>query len=289
MAAQPEERDERDEENEEAPLGEFVSLSRRAARDLARGMDAERARWLVDYYYAIQDFRIQSQGEVRAVEQGFDEGSFEIGKWIAGEMKELEATIKSSLGAYALAQPAGEWAMSITGIGPVIAAGLLAHIDIEKAPTAGHIWRFAGLDPSVTWDKGQKRPWNASLKVLCWKIGDSFVKNRNRATDIYGKVYAERKAWESERNDRGVYAEAAAKSLATRKFKDVELRKLYESGRLPAGRIELRARRYATKLFLSHYQHVAYVVRFGEEPPKPYALTHLEHSHFIAPPNWPMA
>src|SRR5581483_161544 len=25
------------------------------------------------------------------------------------------------------------------------------HIDIEKAPTAGHIWRFAGLDPTLRW------------------------------------------------------------------------------------------------------------------------------------------
>jgi hypothetical protein len=44
---------------------------------------------------------------------------------------------------------------------------LLARIDIVKAPTAGHIWRYAGLDPTVRWNKGEKRPWNAGLKVLC--------------------------------------------------------------------------------------------------------------------------
>ena len=37
------------------------------------------------------------------------------------------------------------------GIGPVIAAGLLANIDIKQAPTVGHIWRFAGLDPTNKW------------------------------------------------------------------------------------------------------------------------------------------
>lgn len=56
---------------------------------------------------------------------------------------------------------------SIHGIGPVISAGLLAHIDIHRAVTVGHIWRFAGLDPSVKWLKKTKRPWNAGLKVLC--------------------------------------------------------------------------------------------------------------------------
>jgi hypothetical protein len=55
--------------------------------------------------------------------------------------------------------------------------------------------------------KGQKRPHNAKLKVLCWKIGDSFVKQQSRENDVYGKVYGERKRLELERNDAGLFAE----------------------------------------------------------------------------------
>ena len=52
----------------------------------------------------------------------------------------------------------------------------------------------AGLDPTVTWGKGERRPWNAELKVLCWKLGDSFVKVSNKEGALYGRIYRERKA-----------------------------------------------------------------------------------------------
>src|SRR5215471_1715049 len=133
------------------------TFERRARRDLAKGLDADQARWLVDFYYSIQDFRIQAQSQVRAIAQGADEGTFDIGIWLGDETESLEAEIRHALNAYSLAHVPGQWAQSITGIGPVIAAGLLAHIDITKAPTVGHIWRFAGLDPTVVWAPKTKR------------------------------------------------------------------------------------------------------------------------------------
>ena len=70
----------------------------------------------------------------------------------------------------------GPWAMATIGVGPVICAGVIARIDIHRAPTVGHIWRFAGLDPTQKWEKGKKRPWNTDLKRICWLLGESFVK-----------------------------------------------------------------------------------------------------------------
>ena len=62
------------------------------------------------------------------------------------------------------------WARSIYGIWPVLAAGLLAHIDIEQAPTVGHIWSFAGLDPTKKWQPKTTRPWNAArvMNTATW-------------------------------------------------------------------------------------------------------------------------
>jgi hypothetical protein len=198
----------------------------------------------------------------------------------------LENQIKRALDAYSGADAVGQWARSITGIGPVIAAGLLANIDISKAPTVGHIWRFAGLDPTVKWEKGQKRPWNASLKRLCFLIGESFVKVHNLESDTYGKVYSARKALEIERNEAGKYADQAAAALAAKNFrKDTEARKAYEGGRLPPARIHRRAARYATKLFLSGLHEVWYFNHFQTLPPKPYVISHLGHAHYIEPPN----
>lgn len=261
------------------------TLLRRARKDLAKGLNADQARFLVDYYYAIQDFRIRADGQVRAVDQGADEGTFEIGTWLSEQTFGLEEEIKHSLDAWSKAKPVGVWAHSIHGIGPVIAAGLLAHIDITRAPTVGHIWSYAGLNPDAKWNKGEKRPWNHSLKVLCWKIGDSFVKQRNRPNDMFGKVYEARKAQEIDKNLRGVFADQAANTLATKKIRDKETRAVYEAGRLPDGRIDLRARRYATKLFLSAYHEAAFFAEYGRLPVKPYAIEHLGHVHYKSPPN----
>jgi hypothetical protein len=234
-------------------------------KDLMKGLGAPQARWLVDFYYTVQDYRIQATGQIRALEAGADQG---VG----------DALAKASI--------PGEWARSIIGIGPVLAAGLLAHIDIEKAPTVGHIWSFAGYNPNMVWEKGQKRPFNAKLKVICWRIGDSFVKQSSNPNDIYGKVYRERKELEVTRNEQGLFADQAANALATRNIRDKDLKATYEAGRLPAGRLDLRARRYAVKLFLAHYHHVAYEDHYGTLPPKPYIIEHGGHTHFIAPPNW---
>ena len=257
-------------------------------QDILAGLTASEARWLVDYYYAIQGYRIQATGQERAVEQQADAGPDVIVGWLGNGMKQMENRIQKALDIYSDASVPGVWAKSIIGIGPVIAAGLLAHIDITRAPTVGHIWSFAGLNPQAKWGKGEKRPWNASLKVLCWKIGDSFVKQSGNPKDIYGKVYRERKALEVERNEAGTFADQAARSLAEKKITDKDLRKTYEAGMLPAGRLDLRARRYAAKLFLAHYHHVAYEDHYGTPPPKPYVIEHRGHTHFLAPPNWPM-
>jgi hypothetical protein len=243
------------------------------------------ARYLVDSYYTIQEYRKASGNQVFAL-TGTEE-PHEVISWLQSQTLLLEGQIKNILDGWSNQQPLGQWARSITGIGPVIASGLLAHIDIMKAPTVGHIWRFAGLDPTSVWGKRQKRPWNAALKVLCWKIGESFVKVSTNANDVYGKVYIDRKGQEQAANEVGTFAEQAKKILETRKIgHDTDAYKAYSIGKLPPAHIHARAKRYAVKLFLAHYHHVAYELQFKTAPPRPYVIEHLGHVHFIAPPNY---
>lgn len=260
----------------------------RAAEQAALGMTRSHARTLVDMYYRWQQHRIDLKGQLRAQVQGFDGddagASLEVIDYFANQSAALEKRAASVLGKWAQRRPEGGWAQSIPGIGPVISAGLSAHIDITKAPTVGHIWRFAGLDPTVKWNKGQKRPWNADLKVLCWKIGQSFVKVSGREDAFYGQVYRDRKQLEVQRNEQGLFADQAAKSLEERNIRDATLKETYQSGKLPAGRLDLRAQRYATKLFLAHWHEVAYEAEYGEPPPLPYAIAQLGHAHKIDPP-----
>jgi len=349
----------------------------------ARQLTETEARFLVDAYYAMQEDRIRANNQLRALSGSAEPNS--IMQWLGAQRFTLEKQVARALDYYSDSRLAGEWARSITGIGPIIAAGLLAHIDVTQSPTVGHIWRYAGMDPTSLWlgtakstvlvdevlkayppreqfnpevvaeiakrintrpeqlrkrmaDRNDptkititraslikavaKRPWNASLKRLCFLIGESFVKVHRLESDHYGKVYAERKEYETAKNDVGDYADQAVLSLSEKNFgADTDARAWY-SGCYPAGsmhktmlleppkrpaflktirvaegkgvamlppaRIHRRSCRYAVKLFLSHYHHVLYENHFGTEPPKPYIITHGGHTHFLAPPNWPM-
>jgi hypothetical protein len=133
---------------------------------------------------------------------------------------------------------------------------------------------------------------------LCWLIGESFVKVSNNENAFYGHIYQRRKAYETAKNEAGDYAGQAAASLAAKKYgDDTNARKAYEAGKLPLARIHLRAERYAVKLFLAGLHHVMYETHYGVPPDKPYILSdaaHLAHpetgvhTHYIAPPNWPL-
>lgn len=253
-------------------------------RDAARTLSDDEARFLVDAYYAMQRDRIRAGHQERQLSASNE--PHDVMSWLAGQRETLENQVRRALDAYSGARPVGVWARSITGIGPVISAGLLANIDIKRAPTVGHIWRFAGLDPTVKWEKSTKRPWNGSLKRLCWLIGESFVKVSGNESDTYGKVYKARKDREIAKNEAGDFSGQAEASLAAKKFgKDTEARKHYDAGRLPPARIHLRAERYAVKLFLSHLHCVWHFLEFGRLPPKPYILTQEGHVHFLGPPN----
>jgi hypothetical protein len=269
-------------------LIETLNSVQRLTRDLrnaSRTLSTTEARFMVDAYYQMQKDRIRAAHQTRTLAKS-DE-PHDVLAWFAEQREVLEDQVRRALDAYSAGQLVGVWARSITGIGPVIAAGLLANIDISRAPTVGHIWRFAGLDPTVKWDKGTKRPWNGSLKRLCWLIGESFVKVSNSNSDVYGKVYAARKAREIERNEALAFADQAAAALTAKRFgADTQARAHYEAGKLPPARIHLRAERYAVKLFLSHLHCVWYFVERGELPPKPYVLTTAGgHAHFVEPPN----
>ena len=260
-------------------------LSVKDLRIMARTMGKDQVRFLVDRYYQMQKERIAMGNMARISKE--DGESADLLEWLAVQQDMLEDGIRRFLAYYIQDDPVADWLMSIRGIGPVLASGLIAHIDIRKAPTAGHIWNFAGLNPGVIWERGKKRPFNAKLKTLCWKIGKSFVMTSGSDLSQYGPVYRERKAQEIAKNLAGEFAAQAAAQLASKKIRSPELRGTLESGALSDAHLDERARRATVKLFLSHLHSVWHWLEFGEHAPRPYVLEHLGHAHMIEPPNPP--
>jgi hypothetical protein len=270
-------------------MSETLEPIRRLRRDLvvaASSLSIDEARYLVDAYYQIQEHRKATGNQVRALVETKEPHL--VLQWLFAQNSTIENQIKRALDTWGDSIPAARWAKSICGIGPVISAGLAAHIDPTRSRTAGGIWRFAGLDPTVVWKPKTKRPWNASLKTLCWKIGDSFIKVSNNDADFYGKLYRQRKQTEIENNEAGKYADQAKSKLEHFNIRNAEIRAYYEAGKLPPGHVHARARRWVTKLFLSHYHEVAWTLATGTPPPKPFVIAILGHGDYIAPPNFPM-
>ena len=262
-----------------------LSQSRSDMRKSTELMGREEIRYLVDSYYQVQEFRKASSNMRLALQK--DEQPANFVSWVSDSQMRVEKDIKIMLKYWVQDNPTGSWLLGIHGVAEVISAGLLAHVDINKAPTAGHIWNFAGLNPNQVWEKGKKRPWNAKLKRLCWIMGDCIVKTHNSDKSFYGPIYSKRKAEEVAKNENGDFAEQAHMQLKKRNVKDKDLIATYESGKLPAGQIELRARRIAVKLLLSHFHDVLHWNTFGTRAPEPYAIAILRHAHYIECPNAP--
>jgi hypothetical protein len=131
-----------------------------------------------------------------------------------------------------------------------------------------------------------ERPWNAKLKVLCWKIGESFIKQKGREKDVYGKLYEQKKMEYHQRNEAGEYKARCVTILATKNFgADTIARGKYSQGLLPDGHIHAMARRWAVKMFLSHWFAQAYQIMHDKAPPLPFAMMMLGHSTIIPVPN----
>ena len=262
----------------------------RFARDLRTftvELDSRSAREVVAAYYNIQENRMAFAAQARELQKA--DSPAELVEFLSYNLGLMEKSLKNPLEAYAQNSVVGSWAMSQYGIGPVLAAGLMAHIDITKAPTAGSVWRYAGLDPTMKWEKGQKRPFNAELKTLSWKIGQSFMKFSGKEQCFYGQLYKQDKARRVTKNEAGDYADFAKEILDTKNFKANQTRAKLESGVLSDAQIDAQARRFAVKIFLSHYHAVAFQAHHGEPAPRPYIIAHGDHVHEIAIPGNPFA
>lgn len=159
-----------------------------------------------------------------------------------------------------------------------------------RPKTASAFYRFAGLDPEISWESGQIRPWSEFAKTLCYKLGESWIKTQNNDSDFYGHLFAQRKEYENAKNLSGDYEELASeRALAV--GKGTLAYKYYSDNKLPPAHINARSRRWAVKMFLSHFHDTCYRDYYGEAPPVPFVFSKAykgieTHTHYIPPPEF---
>lgn len=131
-----------------------VARLNRDLKNASKLLTHAQARYLVDAYYMMQDDRKRSNNQIRALEENSEPS--DVIEWFGLTATKIEDDLRSVLGIWARTFKAGRWAQSINGIGNVISAGLLAFIDIAKAPTAGCIWSLAGIESTSRWQSREK-------------------------------------------------------------------------------------------------------------------------------------
>ncbi len=239
------------------------------------------ARFLVSDYYASQEMRKRMDMQDR--HQGDSSMTERISalEYMGNGFALMEDEVHKMLKKYAEASAVGRWMLSQYGVGPVIVAGMLCHLDIKQAPTAGHFWRFSGLDPTCKWEKGQKRPYNAAMKQLCFHFGECAKRTSGSPLSFYGQFYKQRKQLLEQRNEAGHFAERAK----TFECKSADWKKILQTGKLPAGNLDRQACNQTAKMFLSHLHAIMYWDHYGKAPPRPFMIAIKGHAHEVKVPN----
>jgi len=235
----------------------------------------EKIRSLVEVYYDIQDVRMRADARLR-----------QIGERIRGVdpklLRELEGQIKKYISFEIEDVPVfKEFLKNIKGLGPILCGALLAYFDPRKAQHASGFWKYAGLHvengKAVKRKKGQRIDYNPKVKVLCWRVGDSFLKQR---TPFYREIYDEAKIEETRKlNDPVSNPENCPM------FKECSLKlrgRAKRLGREPKGfpcklHIHFRAMRKMVKRFLADFW-IAWRTLEGLKVSESYAVTKLGHS-----------
>lgn len=179
---------------EEVAVPEAEKLTKEMKTSILKLGNVSRAeiRTLVDTFYQLQDDRKAKTEQIRSIENGADQtgenkqASLTILKWIVKHMAAMEAGIKKCLEIICQSSEVGRWLMNTKGIGPVLAAGLLAYFDVDGREYASQFISYAGLNDN-------NRPWLGREKSK--KIIDEVVGDAKDITDDMVIEIAKRSQW----------------------------------------------------------------------------------------------
>lgn len=134
----------------------------------------------------IQKARIQFSNRLSAIENGTDQASIlqrETLNRYYNDLVLMETSLNKDIRKLLRLYKIYPVLSSIRGIGPVLAAKLIALIDIEKCDTVSALWRFAGLGvvdgAAEKLKAGEKAHFSRRLKSVMYLVGKSFLTSRS--------------------------------------------------------------------------------------------------------------
>jgi hypothetical protein len=232
------------------PINDIANLVNR--KFFVESVEKDSMPQLIELYYQIQNTRVFIADHLP--QNDSDQNTFNM---YSSYLSILEDTIVDLFKSYNLDSITGNWSISQIGVGQAASASLLVLVDVAKAPSVTNLWKFAGLDPKHT-------KWNVLLKNISWKLGKSFEYNSIDSDCFYGQLYINDLNRRIDLNEKGHYAS-------------------HESDKISIERLTAQARRYAVKIFLSHWHHIRFREINGVDPMN----TFKDSSLYINPPNFP--
>lgn len=145
-------------------------------------------RFVIQSYYQIQRYRISLAGQIRSLNTSDDleDRKHDLLDWLFSNMEQLETEIKKAVEAYVKSTEVGRWLLQITGIGPILAGGLLTYFDPKKAPSVSHYYSYAGLNDN-------NDPWLGSEGAK--KLVDQYVSKNVTDEELYALSNACRRSY----------------------------------------------------------------------------------------------
>lgn len=211
----------------------------------------------------IQKTRIQFSNRVSAIEKGNDSDKQidVVRKWkktFKEHEKELDKDIAKSVKEY----PIFEYVVKIRGIGPMLAARMIAMIDIKRAVHMSCLWRYAGHSVDTETGKrernkkGEKSHDNKRLKSTMYNVAISLLKSKSHYSQVY---YNAKHYYEQGRNANSPFILDKAKEMVGKtvksRGKNKKLENVEEAAEYLAwskGHIHMASLSKMIKIFLCH-------------------------------------
>ncbi len=282
---------------------EKITISARAIKN--------NLRLLVKNYYDYQAMRVRMDNRIQLKKDGTemkdhpkndkafivekDDKNYMVLKESAEQAKMQEDMLENYIAK--LVKSTDLWQnflVNVKGCGPLMAAVIIAEIDIEKAAMVSQIWSYAGISPGTTcgrkWNKDKTEIIKTETLIPQDRLSPGFLSPYNQwlRTKLLGVLAASMVKSQSE------YAINYYYSLHTPKARKAELgegrldieENIYvKTGKMwkdeSEGHRNNAAKRYMIKMFLKDL-YVAWRTLEGLPVREPYQEEYLGHKHHVA-------